>query len=232
MVLEQHCDEVGGTTLTWRYQIYRYLLFGEIPAQTFSLFWQVLHPLHFLFMFFFLFCCQVLFELLQPIFYTLPNRRLCLPSKLQQLLCFFLRQVKRDLQENLGETAGENFSVSIGKCISSSSPLMCGMPQGSILSPLFFPSFPFGSIVSYFYGVSSHHDTADAQIYSSFKPDNVHFLSSLSQTQTKQEYKYLAPTTKQANYKCFGSTTNINSTARNLGIRFESRLNFEPRRYS
>ncbi len=47
-----------------------------------------------------------------------------------------------------------SFSVQMGECMSTSAPLSCGIPQGSVLAPVFFPLYmlPLGQISSK-YGV-------------------------------------------------------------------------------
>ncbi len=76
--------------------------------------------------------------------------------------------------------ADRTFCVSLGDSVSSSAPLSCGVPQGSVLGPLLFSLYllPLGSIIRK-HGVSFHCYADDSQIYVPLKKNDTDSVTAL-----------------------------------------------------
>ena len=76
--------------------------------------------------------------------------------------------------------ADRTFCVSLGDSVSSSAPLSCGVPQGSVLGPLFFSLYllPVGTILKK-HGIQYHFYADDSQIYIPLKKKECYTTSAL-----------------------------------------------------
>ncbi len=71
--------------------------------------------------------------------------------------------------------------MSLGLYMSETAALSCGVPQGSVLSPILFALYmlPLGHIISKFKNISHHCYADDIQLYVCFMPDETHKLTVL-----------------------------------------------------
>lgn len=137
--------------------------------------------------------------------------------------------------------SGRSFCVFINQIMSETSELSCGVPQRSVLGPI----LPLGKLIKQFRDVSYHLYIDDIQIYCSFKPTELHKLSSLSscRTSTKQrlsedylqlnpdwtETLVITPESSFPQIKRHIDTLglSVQSSLRNLGVVFDSAMSLE-----
>ena len=135
--------------------------------------------------------------------------------------------------------SSRTFSVMVADLSSSSAPLSCGVPQGSILGPILFSLYmlPLGSIIAR-HNLSFHCYADDLQIYLPVKPNSNSAQCSLFDCIADIK-KWLAQNFLNLNdekTECivFGDTVSadfgtlkLSSTVRNLGVTFDSHLKFD-----
>ncbi len=137
---------------------------------------------------------------------------------------------------------GRTFCVNCGDSVSSSAPLSCGVPQGSVLGPLLFSLYllPLGSIIRK-HGLSFHCYADDSQIYVPLrKKDTVRpLLDCLDDIKAWMSLNFLSFNENKTEVMVFGRTTGtslvdlgalaqyIKPTITNLGVKIDSDLKLD-----
>ena len=119
---------------------------------------------------------------------------------------------------------GRSFCVKIGEASSSTAPLHCGVPQGSILGPTLFMLYllPLGSIFRK-HGVSFHCYADDCQIYLPLQrnnPDSINpLLNCLNDVKAWLALNFLSFNDSKTEVLVFGpSNIRLKPTATNLRV--------------
>ena len=140
-----------------------------------------------------------------------------------------------------------SFSVTVGPFSSDPAPLLCGVPQGSVLAPTLFSIYllPLGHLISTFPGVSYQCYADDIQLHFSFSPENLQSLSILLDclaaiegwmsknllqlNAAKTEVLIFAPDSVAARVQehLGPLKTNIHPSVRNLGVHFDQSMHLD-----
>ena len=138
-----------------------------------------------------------------------------------------------------------SFTVTIGNWSSSSTPLTCGVPQGSILGPLLFNLYmlPLGQIIRK-YQISYHSYADDTQIYLSLSRNDPTPLQVLYQCLADVDIwmrqNFLQLNNEKTEAILFGNKKDrleltsllsnkglqVKTTVKNLGVQIDSDLTF------
>ncbi len=134
------------------------------------------------------------------------------------------------------------FCVSCGDAVSSSAPLSCGVPQGSVLGPLLFSLYllPLGSIIRK-HGLSFHCYADDSQIYVPLRKNETvrQLLDCLDDIKAWMSLNFLSFNENKTEVMVFGGTTGtplvdlgalsqyIKPTITNLGVKIDSNLKLD-----
>ena len=143
--------------------------------------------------------------------------------------------------------SGRSVAVATDGFNSSTVPLTCGVPQGSILGPVLFSLYmlPLGALINKFEGISYHCYADDTQLYLSFKQNDLSKIkvmrdclieinnwmaqNFLQLNADKTEILIIGPESISNAIKLsLGSlASNVSQTAKNLGVFFDNHMNLE-----